>query len=131
MDIIIVLIFLTLIIFVMSIRANNVVSKYLKDREYYEATGAILGKVTLDGRPIESVFCNIKESDGNQSKWSKQWISYTRSDGYYEIKNIIDGKYICEYTYIFKSGRVLNEQLYFEISDGLPVILNLNIDNNK
>ncbi len=131
MVIIIILTFLVLIMFMLSIKANNVISKYLKDREYYEATGAVLGNVTIECRPIGSVSCIIKDSDGSQSEWPKRWISYTRPDGYYEIKNIIDGKYICEYTYIFKSGRILNEQLHFEISNGSAIILNLNIDNIK
>ena len=97
------------------------------DKKFYSQKGVVYGKFTIEGKPLTPTKVVVKNSDGSNHDWTYRWISYVDKNGYYEVKFLSDGIFICEFSHTFLNGNTLVEKREFKIENGLQVMINIDI----
>lgn len=101
--------------------------RYKTDKIFYTQKGVVYGHVYVGSRPLRNVKCVVKNTDKSLHKWSHKWIGLTDNDGYFEIKFIPDGEYICQFTHTFLNGNdfVIDKEFKIVYGDHKEMILEI------
>lgn len=97
------------------------------DKKFYSQKGIVYGEFTIEGKPLTPTKVVVKNPDGSNHKWTNRWISYVNKNGYYEVKFLSDGIFICEFSHTFLNGNKLVEKREFKIENGSHVMINVDI----
>lgn len=97
------------------------------DKKFYSQKGVVYGKFTIEEKPLTPTKVVVKNSDGSNHDWTYRWIGYVDKNGYYEVKFLSDGIFICEFSHTFLNGNTLVEKREFKIENGLQVMINIDI----
>jgi hypothetical protein len=103
------------------------IKEYRINKSFYNQKGIVYGHITVDDKPLNIVKCIVKNADGSNNKWTHRWVVHTDKNGFYEVKYIPDGDYICIFSRTFTTGSTMVETLNFSIKNGSKENLNINI----
>jgi hypothetical protein len=97
------------------------------NKQFYSQKGTVYGMITVDKKPLSGVKFIVKNQDGSNHKWTHKWVGYSHQNGYFNVKFLPDGMYMCEYAKVFATGSSMLENFTFEVKDGNQVLHNIEI----
>lgn len=103
------------------------IERYRQDKEFYSQKGIVYGRVYVGNKPLRNVKCNIKNVDGTLHPSSHKWIGVTDSNGYFEVKYIPDGEYLCVFSHTFTNGNtfVINKEFKIIYGEHKEIIIEI------
>lgn len=112
-------------------KIKNDIKLHQQDKIFYSQKGIVYGRVYVGNKPLRNVKCNIKNVDGTLHPSSHKWIGVTDSNGYFEVKFIPDGEYLCVFSHTFSNGTRFTIPKEFKIIYGEHKEIIIEIEEKK
>lgn len=108
-------------------KIKNDIKLHQQDKIFYSQKGIVYGRVYVGNKPLRNVKCNIKNVDGTLHPSSHKWIGVTDSNGYFEVKYIPDGEYLCVFSHTFTNDNtfVINKEFKIIYGEHKEIIIEI------
>lgn len=108
-------------------QVKQTIFDFKKNKAFKNIKGAVEGRITVGLKPLSFVDCVVRNSDGANNEYTKQWYVMSDKNGNYRIEHIPSGKYLIEFTKVFYNGSSMIQQRNFEIKNDETVKVDLKI----